>query len=160
MSTISNTTPAQSGSQGILVSTSCNMGTALQELESYLQSTYDLQAADTQLQAAISNEETLVVQQFEETENAPGGALYELEHASPTLPDGKPNPNYSTQVSQYAGQFGADQAANQALTKVMDANNSTAQNTLSQNSQGQQGIISAMQAILSVPGNLKNLIQG
>lgn len=155
MSTITNTTPAQSGSQGILISVSSNVAAALMSMVNYLQSTYNLQAADTQLQAEISNEETTIVQQFEAQENAPGGNLYELEHLDSTT-----DKNYSGDVSNYSTRFGADQAANQALTKGMDANNTTAQNTMNSNSQGQQGVITTMQSLLAIGSNLVAALRG
>lgn len=142
-----------------VISTSCNLVVALGFLEKYLNSTYDLQAADTELQAAISNQETSIVQKFEQTENGSGGTLYQLEHLTPDNdPNGKDD--YASDVSKLTSQYGAESAENQQLTKVMDGNNTTAQNTLNQNSQGQQGVVTTMQSINSVPGNLKNLIQG
>ncbi len=155
MSTITNTTPAPSGPQGVLISVSSNVTAALMSMVNYLQSTYNLQAADTQLQAAISNQETTVVEQFEAQENSSSGNLYLLEHLDPTT-----DKNYTSDVSNYSTRFGADQAANQALTKGMDANNTTAQNTLSSNSQGQQGVITTMQSLLGIGSNLVAALRG
>lgn len=137
-----------------VISTSCNLVVALGLLENYLNSTYNLQAADTELQAAISNQETTIVQSFEQWENTGGGALNTLQNLDPK------DKNYASDVSKYSAEYGEQSAENQELTKVMDGNNTTAQNTLNQNSQGQQGIVTTMQSINSVPGNLKNLIQG
>ncbi len=137
-----------------VISTSCNLVVALGLLENYLNSTYDLQAADTELQASISNQETTLVQKFEQWENSGDGALNQLNHLNTGDKD------YASNVSKLSADYGEQSAENQELTKVMDGNNTTAQNTLNQNSQGQQGVVTTMQSINSVPGNLKNLIQG
>jgi hypothetical protein len=147
-------TPLNPALPGHVISVSCNVIMALSLLEEYMNSTYSLQAADTQLEAAISNQETALVNSFETQQNSPGGYLYMLEHCNPA------DPNYSTEVSQFSGEYSAANAQNQARTKVMDGNNSVAQNTLSQNSQGQQGITTTMSSINSVAGNLVLIVQG
>lgn len=139
---------------GHVISTSSNVIMALSLLESYINSTYALQAADTELEAAISNQETEIVNAFEKAQNSQGGYLYELEHLNTK------SKNYSAKVSQLSSEYAAASAENQAKTKVMDGNSSVAQNTLNQNAQGQQGIIQTMSSINSVGANLTRIVQG
>ncbi len=144
---------------GHVISVSPNVIMALSLLEGYLQSTYDLQAADTKLEADISSQEAALVQKFENDMNSPttptdqtttySNWLYLLSQASD-----------QNTISKYAQMYAACNAANQAATKEMDGNNTTAQNTLNQNSQGQQGVVQAMSSINGITANLTRLIQG
>ena len=150
---------SQGDSEGTMISVSCNTIMALTLLEGYMNSTYSLQAADTQLEATISNEEATLVQQFQtdmSSSSAPSNAsdtysnwLYQLSQTSD-----------SGQMGKLAQLYAACNAENQAETKVMDGDNSTAQNTMNQNAQGQQGVIQTMQSVNGISGNLTRLIQG
>ncbi len=144
----------QSALPGKVISTSSNVIMALALLEGYINSTYALQAEDTKLEATISNQETAIVNAFETAQNSPGGDIYQLEHLNPK------DKHYSSYVSKLSMEYSAANGANQARTKVMDGNNSVAQNTLNQNAQGQQGIIQTMGSINSVGANLTRIVQG
>ena len=138
---------------GHIVSASCNIQSAMAEIVDYLDSTYDLQAADTKLEASITNAEAQEVQAFEAKMNSPTGPdnyIFQLEQKSTD----------STRISQLSQLYSDANMQNQALTKVMDGNNSTAQNTLSQNSQGQQGLMQTMSSINQQQANLARDIQG
>lgn len=150
---------------GNIVSASGNVEAALFLVIDYLQSTYNLQAADTQLEESITNAEAQEVTQFQNGLNAhstkPGqydpnatNYIYQLEHLNPN------DKNYDTEVSTLTTLYTNANAQNQAIVKVMDGNNSTAQNTLSQNAQGQQGLMQTMGSINSIANNLTRLIQG
>ncbi len=144
---------------GHVVSTSCNTLTALFMITDYLNSTYDLQAADTKLEESVTNSEAQMVQAFQASLSAstsPDGTnyLYQLEHLDPT--SGDYTPKSQTLTTEYSNA----NAQNQSLVKIMDGNNSTAQNTLSQNAQGLQGLMQTMSSINSIGSNLARLIQG
>lgn len=159
-------------SSGHLVDASCNPALALGLMVEYLNSTYKLQAKDTALEVAITNAETKKVQEFEDGLTQKGGDykhgtnyIYLLEHLEEIMTkDNKGKKPSSTDLnnaeSRITQLLGAAQSKNQAAVKIMDGNNSTAQNTLSQNAQGQQGIIQAMSAINGIGGNLARILQG
>lgn len=143
------------------INTESNPLVALACMVSYLNSTYDLQAADTELESSITNAEADLVQQFEANLQAPGpynpkadNYLYQLEHLDPK------SKTYSTDAQTLTQLLSAAQAKNQAQVKVMDGNNSTAQNVLSQNAQNQPGIVQAMSAINGIAGNLARILAG
>ena len=135
---------------GQIVSASSNIQAAMAMIVDYLDSTYSLQAADTLLEQGITNEEAKTVQDFEAKMNSatgPDNYIYQLKQPG-------------ADVSRLTSQYQDANMQNQALTKVMDGNNSTAQNTLSQNSQGQQGLMQTMSAINQQQANLARNIQG
>ena len=143
------------------ISTSSNPLAALACMVTYLNSTYDLQAADTELESSITNAEAELVQQFEKGLQMAGpydptakNYLYQLEHLDPK------NKDYSTDVQILTQELSAAQSKNQAQVKVMDGNNSTAHNVLSQNAQNQPGIVQAMSAINGIAGNLSRILAG
>jgi len=143
------------------INTSCNPLIALALMVDYLNSTYDLQAADTELESSITNAEAELVQKFEAGLQQAGSFnpkahnyLYELEHLDPT------SKTYSSDVQVLTQLLSAAQSKNQAQVKVMDGNNSTAQNVLSQNAQNQPGIVQAMSAINGIAGNLSRILAG
>ncbi len=144
--------------EGEKISTTTNTVQALTRAIGYTGSRDSIQAALARMQAAISELSTQIVEQFQKKQNSKGGALYEMQKLKPNPKD--PNDNYSTEISKLTSRFGSEQAANQQLTKVMDANNSIAQNALNQNAQGQQGDMTLMQSILAVAGNLVSLLRG
>src|SRR3990167_1116667 len=140
-------TPANTGltnlMPGHVISVSCNVLIALSLMMQYLNSTYLLQTADTKLEAAITNQETQIVQDFDNSMNKPGGYLYEMEHLTPQNdPNGKDA--YSADMQALTTEYSAANAQNQSQVKGMDANNSITQNILSQNSQAQPGTVQAM----------------
>ncbi len=144
---------------GHVVSTSCNTLAALFMITDYLNSTYDLQAADTKLEESVTNSEAQMVQAFEASLTAPYSSigtnyLYLIDHLDPT------DPLYTEDSQTLTSEYSNANASNQSLVKVMDGNNSTAQNTLSQNAQGQQGLMQTMSSINSIGSNLARLIQG
>jgi hypothetical protein len=144
---------------GKIISASCNITSAVDSIVDYLDSTYNLQAADTQLTAVISNEEAQVVSQFEQEQNSatgPNNYIYQLEQLE-IMP---PIIDNSSKISELTTLYTEASAENQAEVKVMDGNNSTAQNTLNQNSQGQQGLIQTLGSINSVASNLVRILQG
>jgi hypothetical protein len=135
---------------GQIISASSNIQSAMAMIVDYLDSTYALQAADTLLEQGITNEEAKAVQDFEAKMNSatgPGNYIYQLKQPG-------------ADVSRITSEYQDANMQNQALTKVMDGNNSTAQNTLSQNSQGQQGLMQTMSAINQQQANLARDIQG
>ena len=153
---------------GHVVSVSCNVLMALSLMADYLNSTYNLQMADTALEAAITNQETQLVQQFEQQMIAAGnpaspygtgGLLWQIEHlTADNCPGGKDY--FTTYMQTLTTEYSAANAQNQADVKTMDSNNSTAQNILNQNSQSQPGIIQAMQALNTNGANLVRILQG
>ena len=144
---------------GHVISVSCNVLIALSLMMQYLNSTYLLQTADTKLEAAITNQETQIVQDFDNSMNKPGGYLYEMEHLTPQNdPNGKDA--YSADMQALTTEYSAANAQNQSQVKAMDANNSITQNILSQNSQAQPGTVQAMQALVGNGSNLVRILQG
>lgn len=157
-------TPATTGltnlMPGHVISVSCNVLIALSLMEQYLNSTYALQTADTKLEAAITNQETQIVQDFDNDMNKSGsGLLWQMEHLTPQNdPNGKDA--YSADMQALTTEYSAANASNQAQVKAMDANNSITQNILSQNSQAQPGTVQAMQALVGNGSNLVRILQG
>jgi hypothetical protein len=142
---------------------------AISLMVKYLNSTYGLQVADTKMEAAITTAEANLVEEFEKSLTQSGSYntkgdpynptaknfIWQLEHLTP-----ENDPNYKTDVSTLTSLLGAAQSKNQANVKIMDGNNSTAQNVLSQNAQGQQGVIASMSSINGIEGNLARILQG
>ena len=162
MSSIMSIGPANVTSSNV-ISTTGNIDAAMSMIVAYLDSTYDLQAADTVLEEGITNAEAQEVTNFENSLNAtspgpynPGATnyIYQLEHLNSS------DSNYQEEEGTLATLYSNANAQNQAVVKVMDGNNSTAQNVLNQNSQGQQGLMQTMSSINGVAGNLTRLIQG
>ena len=155
---------------GHIINSSANIQAAMFMIVNYLQSTYQLQAADTLLEQGITNAEAAQVQAFETSLTATSGNtaynpnatnyIWQLEHLPTTDANGNPDPNYQTDMGALTQLYTNANMQNQSITKVMDGNNSTAQNTLSQNSQGQQGLMQTMSAINQQQANLARDIQG
>lgn len=140
-----NLQPPKGDLPGHLINPSCNVQTAMFMVIDYLNSTYGLQAADTKLQEEISAAESAEVSAYEAREE--NGVLKKMQ--------GDKGDDLSKDISQY----NAAAAENAALVKQMDANNSTAQNTLSQNSQGQTGLMSGLQAFIGLESNLTQALR-
>jgi hypothetical protein len=154
-----------SGTINVSGDVSGNIQTAMALIVSYLNSTYHLQAADTKLEATITNAEAELVNSFQTQMMKPGDSndpyntnknnyLWQMENLS------SKDDNYQEHCSILTNLYTNASMQNQALTKTMDANNSTAQNTLSQNSQGQSGLMQTMSAINQQQANLARDIQG
>lgn len=166
-----------SPAEGKLVNVSCNTFLAMSMMVEYLKSTYDLQAQDTKMEAAITNAEAEEVTQFQNALNdgfnknpfakngmpGYGNFIYLLEHFEELMKKWGYKPGdaeYSAQQTVLTNLLSAAQSKNQAEVKVMDGNNSTAQNVLSQNAQNQPGILQAMSSISGIEGNLARILQG
>jgi len=139
---------------GKVISVSCNVLMALSLIEGYLSSTYQLQTADTKLQAAISLAEAALTEKFQKDQENPGGTLYELQHL-----DSK-DPDYAQKAQMYETEYSGANSIQQGKIKTMDSNNSVAGNILNQNSQTQTGVIQAMASINGIGANLVRIVQG
>lgn len=158
MSTVTQLGP--SGGNVTFLSTTGNIEAAMFMVINYLNSTYSLQAADTVLEQKITTQEAQLVQAFQQgLISGPNNYITQIENLTPAN-DPNGSDNYGTDMQKLIQEYTNANAQNQSLVKVMDGNNSTAQNTLSQNSQGQQGDIQTLSSINGVSANLSRLIQG
>ncbi|MGR3973296.1 MAG: hypothetical protein QRY72_01775 [Candidatus Rhabdochlamydia sp.] len=149
---------------GKIVSGAGDMEEGMKSIQTYLDSTYDLQVSDSMLESFISQQETTITQQFQAQLTAPGNAsspfnasgtnfIWQLQNIPSTSDNQQNLGTISTLYSQA-------NAANGAVIKTLDGQSSSAQNILSQNSQAQQSVTQTMGSINSIETNLSHLIQG
>lgn len=141
---------------------------ALDAMISYTNSQFSLQASDTRLEEMISNNEAQVVQQQESALTAAGDSnlplnlsgtnfIWQMEHLTKDndkATKDNPHPDYSTDMTKLSNAYNAANMQNQSIIKIMDGNNSTAQNTLNAIAQAQPQTIQAMSSLTQVEANL------
>src|SRR5690348_2732188 len=126
MSTVTQLGP--SGSGVTFLSTTGNIQAAMFMVINYLNSTYSLQAADTVLEQGITTSEAQLVQLFQQgLISGPNNYITQIENLTPSNDPNGPD-KYSTDMNKLIQEYTNANTQNQALVKVFDGNNSTAQN--------------------------------